>query len=145
MSLITVTGNLTADPEIRFTPSGIAVANFTVAENHRRRNDDGEWVDTGTTFHNVTLWREYAENVAESLRKGSHVIVYGEQQDDPWEDNEGNTRHFYRITAYEVGQTLRFGVAEFKKNSRRENTPPATEPAKKTSASSRRANSSGRR
>lgn len=144
MSLITVTGNLTADPELRFTPDAIAVANFTVAENHRRRNSDGEWDDVGTTFHNVTVWREYAENVAESLRKGSHVIVYGEQQDDPWQDDQGNTRHYYRITAYEIGQTLRFGVSTFAKNSKRDDAPPAKEPSKRAS-NSRTKSATGRR
>lgn len=115
MATITVTGNLTSDPELRFTPSGKAVLSFGLAENHHRRDAAGGWEQTGTTFYSVTRWGGQSSSaevdaIAESLSKGARVIVTGRLQARSWTDREENTRSTLEITAEEVGASFK-GVA----------------------------------
>lgn len=106
---VTVVGNLTADPELRFTPSGNACVKFTVALNRKTFNTDTKkWVDAGTDFHYVTAWRLLAENVAASLSKGDRVIVQGNLKSNTYEDREGNKRTVWELTAEAVGPDLMF-------------------------------------
>ncbi|MBK5227193.1 MAG: single-stranded DNA-binding protein [Actinobacteria bacterium] len=114
---ITLVGNITDDPELRFTPSGAAVANFTVAVN-RRINKDGQWEDKLDGFFRCNCWRDMAENVAESLQKGSRVMVVGRLQQRQWEDKDGNKRSSFEIQVDEVGPSLRWATASVQKSSR---------------------------
>lgn len=114
---ITLVGNITDDPELRFTPSGAAVANFTVAVN-RRINKDGQWEDKLDGFFRCNCWRDMAENVAESLSKGSRVVVVGRLQQRQWEDQDGNKRSSFEIQVDEVGPSLRWATASVQKSSR---------------------------
>jgi single-strand DNA-binding protein len=114
---ITLVGNITDDPELRFTPSGAAVANFTVAVN-RRINKDGAWEDKLDGFFRCNCWRDMAENVAESLQKGSRVMVVGRLQQRQWEDQDGNKRSSFEIQVDEVGPSLRWATATVQKSSR---------------------------
>ncbi len=112
-TIITIIGNLTADPELRFTPSGAAVADFTVASTPRTfdRNAN-EWKDGDTLFMRCSVWREQAENVAESLRKGTRVIVSGRLTQRSYETREGQTRTVVEMQADEVGVSLRRAKAQ---------------------------------
>ncbi len=107
---ITIVGRLTGDPELRFTPSGHAVAKFTVAVNERRKDGD-QWVDDGASFYNCEVWRQYAENVTESLQKGDQVIVVGGLKSRQYETNAGEKRTIWEIVVDEVGPVLRFATA----------------------------------
>ena len=110
---ITVVGNLTADPELRFTQSGVPVANFTVATTPRKFDrDKNEWVDEDTIFHNCSVWRGYAENVAESLTKGTAVIVQGQLKARSFEDRDGNKRTVHEIAVDHVGPALQYATAK---------------------------------
>lgn len=105
----TLTGNLTADPELRFTQSGTAVANFTVASTPRSYDrTKGEWVDGEPLFLRCTLWRQPAEHLAESLRKGDRVIVTGRLRQRSYETRDGDKRTTIELDAYEVGASLQF-------------------------------------
>src|SRR5918999_6373666 len=115
---VTLVGNITDDPELRFTPSGAAVANFTVAVNRRYKNQDGQWEDKLDGFFRCSCWRDLAENVAESLQKGARVIVTGRLQDQRWEDQEGGKRARIEIQVDEVGPSLRWATATVQKSSR---------------------------
>lgn len=109
---ITVVGNLTADPELRFTPSGAAVANFTVAHTPRTFDKQtNEWRDGDPMFLNCSVWRQYAENVTESLQKGARVIVQGNLKSRSYETREGEKRTVFEIDAEEVGPALRYATA----------------------------------
>lgn len=112
-TVITIIGNLTADPELRFTPSGAAVADFTVASTPRTfdRNAN-EWKDGETLFMRCSIWREAAENVAESLRKGMRVIVSGRLQQRSYDDRDGNRRTVVEMQVDEVGPSLRRAKAQ---------------------------------
>ena len=110
---VTVVGNITRDPELRFTPGGAPVASFGLAWN--RRDQNGEDV---TSFFDVTCWRDLAENVAESLSKGARVVVYGRLDQRSWENQEGERRSKDEIIADEVAPSLRWATAEVTKNSR---------------------------
>jgi single-strand DNA-binding protein len=112
-TVITIIGNLTADPELRFTPSGAAVADFTVASTPRTfdRNAN-EWKDGETLFMRCSVWREQAENVAESLRKGMRVIVSGRLTQRSYETREGERRTVVEMQADEVGVSLRRAKAQ---------------------------------
>ena len=111
--ITTVVGNLTGDPELRFTPAGAAVANFTVASTPRTFDRQaGEWRDGETWFLRCSVWREYAENVAESLTKGASVIVYGRLVQRSSEDKEGNQRSVVEMQVEEVGPALGFATAQ---------------------------------
>lgn len=109
MADIIVTGNLTADPEVRFTPSGAAVANFTVAENHRKKSGDS-YVDDGSTFYRVAAWKSLGENIGASLRKGDRVTVTGELRTREYEARDGSAGRSLDITARTVGPDLRFAT-----------------------------------
>ena len=112
-TIITVVGNLTADPELRFTPSGAAVANFTVASTPRTfdRNAN-EWKDGEAMFLNCAVWRQAAENVAESLTKGMRVIVVGRLRSRSYETREGERRTVFEIEVDEIGPALRYATAK---------------------------------
>lgn len=119
--LITVVGNLTADPELRFTPSGAAVASFTVASTPRYYDRQaGEWRDGETLFLRCSIWREAAENVAESLRKGARVIVQGDLVQRSFETREGERRTVLEVKAHEVGASLRYATASVSKREHNE-------------------------
>ena len=118
-STITLVGNLTADPELRYTPAGIAVANFTVAVNSRHKKGE-QWEDKLDGFFRCNAWRDMAEHVAESLQKGSRVIVAGRLQQRGWEDDEGNKRQAVDIEVEEVGPSLKFATAAVAKAEKRE-------------------------
>lgn len=109
-SQIIITGNLTSDPELRFTQSGDAVANLTVAVNERKKSGD-QWEDDGATFYRVAAWRDLAENVAESLQRGMRVIVSGGLRTRTWTDKEGTERLSLDLTADEIGPSLRWATA----------------------------------
>ena len=117
---ITVIGNLTADPELRFTPSGAAVANFTVASTPRQFDrQSNEWKDGETLFMRCSVWREAAENVAESLQRGARVIVSGRLVSRSWEDKEtGQKRSVMEMQVDEVGPSLRYATAKVTRTQR---------------------------
>jgi single-strand DNA-binding protein len=118
-TVITVIGNLTADPELRFTPAGAAVANFTVASTPRvfDRNAN-EWKDGEALFLRCNIWREAAENVAESLTRGSRVIVQGRLKQRSYETREGEKRTVVELEVDEIGPSLRYATAKVNKASR---------------------------
>lgn len=106
---ITVVGNLTGDPELRFTPSGAAVVNFTVASTPRRFDKQAnEWKDGDTLFMRCSMWRDYAEHVAESAKKGDRVIVTGSLVQRQYETREGEKRTVVELQAEEFGLALRY-------------------------------------
>lgn len=107
----TVVGNLTADPELRFTASGAAVVNFTIASTPRHKNAAGDWVDGDTLFMKCTIWRQAAENVAESLRKGNRVIATGKLASRTFETREGEKRTVVELDVDEVGPSLKNATA----------------------------------
>jgi single-strand DNA-binding protein len=116
---ITVVGNLTADPELRFTPSGAAVANFTVASTPRtfdRQTND--WKDGEALFLNCSVWRQAAENAAESLTRGMRVIVQGRLKARSYETREGEKRTVFEIDVDEVGPSMKYATAKVTKTSR---------------------------
>ena len=112
-TVITVIGNLTGDPELRFTPSGSAVANFTIASTPRTfdRNTNA-WVDGDTLFLRASVWREAAENVAESLTKGMRVIAQGRLKSRTYETKEGEKRNVTELEVDEIGPSLRYATAK---------------------------------
>jgi single-strand DNA-binding protein len=108
---VTIEGRLGADPELRFTPSGKAVASLRVATNDRRRNQTTqEWEDTDTTWWGVSVWDQMAENCVESLVKGDLVLVHGRIRDREWQDRDGNKRTEKEVIADAVAPSLRFRV-----------------------------------
>ena len=118
-TIITVVGNLTADPELRFTPSGAAVANFTVASTPRIFDrQSNEWKDGEALFLRCNIWREAAENVAESLTRGSRVIVPGRLKQRSFETREGEKRTVVEVEVDEIGPSLRYATAKVNKASR---------------------------
>ncbi len=118
-TIITVIGNLTADPELRFTPSGAAVANFTVASTPRIFDrQTNEWKDGEALFLRCNIWREAAENVAESLTRGSRVIVQGRLKQRSFETREGEKRTVVELEVDEIGPSLRYATAKVNKASR---------------------------
>ncbi len=118
-TVITVVGNLTADPELRFTPSGAAVANFTVASTPRTFDrQSGEWKDGEALFLRCNIWRQAAENAAESLTRGMRVIVNGRLRQRSFETREGEKRTVVEMEVDEVGPSLRYATAKVNKISR---------------------------
>lgn len=117
-NVITLVGNVTDDPELRFTPGGAAVANFTVAVNQRRPAQGGGWEDRLDGFFRCNCWRDLAENVAESLQKGTRIVVVGRLQQRSWEDQEGNRRSVVEVQVDDVGPSLRWATANVQKSSR---------------------------
>ena len=118
-TVITVIGNLTADPELRFTPSGAAVANFTVASTPRMFDrQSNEWKDGEALFMRCSIWREAAENVAESLTKGARVIVSGRLKQRSYETREGEKRTVVELECDEIGPSLKYATAKVNRASR---------------------------
>ncbi|WP_043807179.1 single-stranded DNA-binding protein [Paenarthrobacter aurescens] len=116
---ITVIGNLTSDPELRFTPSGSAVANFTIASTPRTFDrQSNEWKDGETLFLRASVWREAAENVAESLTKGTRVIVSGRLKSRSYETKEGEKRTVIELEVDEIGPSLRYANAKVNRTQR---------------------------
>ena len=112
-TVITVVGNLTADPELRFTQSGVAVASFTIASTPRVFDrQSGEWKDQEALFLRCSVWRDAAENVAESLEKGSRVIAQGRLKQRSYTDREGNNRTSVELDVDEIGPSLRYATAK---------------------------------
>ncbi|MGN8244324.1 single-stranded DNA-binding protein [Cellulomonas soli] len=112
-TVITVIGNLTGDPELRFTPSGAAVANFTIASTPRNFDrQSNEWKDGETLFMRCSIWREAAESVAESLTKGTRVIATGRLVQRSYETREGEKRSVVELQVDEVGPSLRYATAK---------------------------------
>src|SRR6187431_2287400 len=118
-TVITVVGNLTADPELRFTPSGAAVASFTIASTPRQLDrQTNEWKDGEALFLRCNIWREAAENVAESLTRGSRVIVSGRLKQRSFETREGEKRTVVELEVDEIGPSLKYATAKVNKVSR---------------------------
>jgi single-strand DNA-binding protein len=118
-TVITVVGNLTADPELRFTPSGAAVANFTVASTPRTFDrQSGEWKDGDALFMRCNVWRQAAENVAETLTRGMRVMVSGRLRQRSFETREGEKRTVVELEVDEVGPSLKYATAKVNKVSR---------------------------
>lgn len=118
-TVITIVGNLVDDPELRFTPSGAAVANFRIASTPRIYDrQSGEWRDGDTLFLSCSVWRQAAENVAESLQKGMRTIVQGRLKSRQYETREGEKRTVFEIDVDEVGPSLRNATAKVAKTTR---------------------------
>jgi len=116
---ITIIGNLTADPELRFTPAGAAVANLTIASTPRTFNkQSNEWVDGETLFLRASIWREAAENVAESLTKGMRVIAVGQLKARSYDTKEGGKRTVMELELEEIGPSLRYATAKVQRSAR---------------------------
>ncbi len=121
---VTVVGNITRDPELRFTPGGSAVANFGLAWNRKGR--DGEEV---VSFFDITAWNQLAENASESLSKGMRVVVYGRLDQRSWENQEGEKRSKVEIVADEIAPSLRWATAEVTRNARNDSGGGGGQPA----------------
>jgi len=118
-STVTIVGNVTRDPELRYTPSGAANASFGVAVNRRWRDSQtNDWKEQ-VSFFDVVCWREMADNVCESLSKGTRIVVTGRLEQRSWEDSDGNKKSKVEIVADEIGPSLRWASAEITKNERR--------------------------
>ncbi len=118
-TVITVIGNLTDDPELRFTPSGAAVANFTVASTPRIfKRESNSWEDGDTLFMRCSVWRQYAENVAESLVRGTRVIVQGRLKQRSYETREGEKRTVVELEVEDIGPALRYATAKVQRTQR---------------------------
>jgi single-strand DNA-binding protein len=125
---VTVVGNLVADPELRFTPSGAAVASFTVActPRHYDRNSQ-EWKDGDAAYWRCSLWRAPAEHAVESLTRGARVIVTGRLRQRSYEDREGVKRTVTEVEVDEIGASLRYATAKITRAARRSDESPATD------------------
>ena len=118
-TVITVVGNLTNDPELRFTPSGAAVANFTVASTPRTLDrTTNEWKDGEALFLRCSLWRQAAENVAESLQKGMRVVVTGRLRQRSYDTKEGEKRTVIELEVDEIGPSLKYATAKVNRANR---------------------------
>jgi single-strand DNA-binding protein len=128
-TVITVIGNLTSDPELRFTPSGAAVANFTIASTPRTFDKQSqEWKDGDALFLRCSVWRQEAENVAESLTRGSRVIAQGRLKQRSYDTKEGEKRTVIELEVDEIGPSLKFAQATVQRASRGE--APAPRPSR---------------
>jgi single-strand DNA-binding protein len=118
-TILTIIGNLTTDPELRFTPAGNAVANFTVASTPRTFNrTSGEWEDGEALFMRCTIWKQAAENVAESLTRGARVVVQGRLKQRSFQTKEGEKRTVVELDVDEIGPSLRYATADVTKNAK---------------------------
>ena len=127
-TLITVVGNLTDDPELRFTPSGAAVANFRVASTPRTFNrQTNAWEDGDPLFLSCSVWRQAAENVAESLHRGARVVVTGRLKQRSYETREGEKRTVFELDVDEIGPSLRYATAKVTKTQRSGEDPRRTQ------------------
>lgn len=129
-TIITLIGNLTNDPELRFTPSGAAVANFTIAATPRTfdRNANA-WKDGETLFMRCAAWKELAENVAESLTKGTRVVIEGRLKSRSYDTKEGEKRTVIELEVDEIGPSLRYATAKVTRTQRNGNAQPAAQPS----------------
>lgn len=127
MTNVTIVGNLVDAPELRFTSGGQAVASFTIAENKRVKDGD-EWKDGAPTFWRCNIWREAAEDAAESLVKGLRVIAFGEVAQRSFETCEGEKRMVTEVTVSELGPSLRYATAKVLKSGGSKPKPPADDP-----------------
>jgi single-strand DNA-binding protein len=116
---VSIVGNLTRDPELRFTPTGQATAGFGVAVNRRWQNRQTQEWEEATSFFDVVCWREMAENVSETLTRGARVMVAGRLEQRSWETQEGDKRSKVEVVADEIGPSLRWATAQITKNERR--------------------------
>jgi len=114
---VTVIGNLTADPELRFTASGVAMVNISVADSRRYQDRNGDWQED-TSFFRGTCWRDMAENVAESLTKGARVVISGRLKQRTWETAEGEKRNVVELDIQEIAPSLRWATATVTKTPR---------------------------
>lgn len=119
---VTITGNATREPELRFTPSGQAVANFGVAVNRRWQNRQTQEWEEAVSFFDITAWAQLAENVAETVGKGTRVTVSGRLDQRSWENQEGEKRSKVEIVADDVAISLRWATAEVRRNERSDNS-----------------------
>jgi single-strand DNA-binding protein len=125
-TILTITGNLTADPELRFTDTGIAVAAFTVAASRRVYDQaSGQWKDGDTLFLRCSAWRNLADHAAESLTKGVRVIVTGRLKQRSYETAEGDKRTVYEVDVEDIGPSLKWATAKIDKTSRDKVSHPA--------------------
>ena len=116
---VVIVGNLTRDPELRYTPNGAALVKFGVAVSRRVRDDaTGQWKDADTSFFDVTAWRSLAENVAETLAQGNRVVVVGRLRTNTWETPEGERRSKIEIEAEEVAPSLKWATAKVERQGR---------------------------
>jgi single-strand DNA-binding protein len=116
---ITIVGNVTRDPELRYTPNGAALVKFGVAVNRRFKDDvTGQWKDGETSFFDVTAWRTLAENIAESITQGTRVVIVGRLRTNSWETPEGEKRSKIEIEAEEIGPSLKWATAKVEKQGR---------------------------
>jgi single-strand DNA-binding protein len=137
---IVLVGNVTRDPELRFTPSGQATATFGLAVNRRWQNRQTQEWEEATSFFDVVCWREMAENASESLGRGSRVIVSGRLEQRSWETTDGDRRSKVEVIADEIGPSLRWATAQVTKNERKG---PGGEPAPSRSSSGSSSSSGG--
>jgi single-strand DNA-binding protein len=117
----TIVGNLVDDPELRFTNTGIAVANLRVAVTARIQDNDGTWRDGETSFHKVNVWRDQAHNLTDSLAKGDRVMVTGRLRQRSWQTPDGDKRSVTEIEADEVGASLKWATAKVERTASRGN------------------------
>lgn len=122
MSTITIEGNLSEEPRLNFTKSGKAVANLVVLENRSVKDVQGEWSDATPTSYDVVVWGPMAENVAESLGKGSRVVVTGSLFTEQWATESGDTRYSTKMHADGIGASLRYATAKLRKPEQRKST-----------------------
>jgi single-strand DNA-binding protein len=115
---VMIVGNVTRDPELRYTPNGAALVKFGVAVSRRVRDENGQWKDADTSFFDVTAWRSLAENVAESITQGSRVVIVGRLRTNSWETPEGDRRSKVEIEAEEVAPSLKWATAKVERQSR---------------------------
>lgn len=115
---VVIVGNMTRDPELRYTPNGAALVKFGVAVSRRGRDESGQWKDLDTSFFDVTAWRSMAENVAESLTQGTRVVVVGRLRTNSWETAEGERRSKVEIEADEVCPSLRWATVKVERQGR---------------------------
>lgn len=119
-SNVTLVGNLTRDPELRYTPNGSSVVTFGLAVNRRWQNRDSQQWEEQVSFFDVTCWRDLAENVASTVQKGTRVLVTGRLEQRSWETQNGEKRSRVEVVADEVGPSLRWATAEIQRVDRRE-------------------------
>jgi single-strand DNA-binding protein len=135
-SNVTLIGNLVDDPELRFTPSGVAMAKIRMAVNRRWRDQAGEWQEN-TSFFTGTVWREQAEQVAESLQKGARVIVTGRLEQRSWETEQGEKRSVVEVQIDEIGPSLRWATATVNKTQRQDGWSEGGRPAEASAPAAR--------
>jgi single-strand DNA-binding protein len=126
-AIATIVGNVTRDPDLKFTNSGVALASFGVAVNRRKKDAAGNWVDDDPSFFDVVAWRDIAEHCAESLQKGDRVVVSGTLRQRTWETDDGQKRSKVELVADDVGASLRFATAVITRAQRREGALTAAE------------------